>query len=224
MPDLTTLTDVKAWLAIPAGQAASDALLTELVTSTSADFLRAIARFDLLADDYVEVRDGDGGARISTRHWPINTIASITVSGVAIQPSPDKVAAGYYIDTGLDPERLSQIYLAGGSAFTDGSAVVVSYNAGYANAPGDIAQAVVEWVAERYRGRPGAGVSSQREAGGEHVTYDRQAPMPPTTAAVAERYKRCWPSLDKRTDDRNYRVTRINRTITQALPQTEKTS
>jgi hypothetical protein len=78
-----------------------------------------------------------------------------------------------------------------------------------------VAQAVIEWVALRYKGRPGTGVSSQREAGGEHVTYDREAPMPPTTAAVAERYKRCWPSLNKRDDDRNYRVTRINRTFTQ---------
>jgi len=220
LPDLTTKDDVKAWLAIPPAQTTSDTILAELVTSTSADFLRAIDRVDLLASTYVEVRDGDGGSRISTRHWPINTITSITVAGVAIAASPDKVAAGYYIDDELDPERVSQIYLAGGEAFTDAAAVVISYNAGYATTPGDVEQAVVEWVAYRYRGRPGQGVSSQREAGGEHVTYDREAPMPPTTAAVAERYKRCWPSLDKRTDDRNYRVTRINRTFTQT--QTEK--
>lgn len=217
MADLTDLAAVKAWLAI--ATSGSDAILTALVTSTSADFLRAIERTDFAAADYTEVREGDGGSRLVMRHWPISSIASITVAGVALQVSPDKVAGGYYFDDGLDPERLNEIYLAGGDTFTDGAAVVVAYNAGYVDTPTDVAQAVVEWVAARYKGRPGAQLTSQREAGGEHVTYDREAPMPPTTAAVAERYKRCWPSLDKRNDDRDYRVTRINRTITTAVKQ-----
>jgi len=213
VPDLTDIAGVKAWLAI--GTSGSDAILTDLITSTSADFLRAIDRTDFLAADYTEVRDGDGGSRLVMRHWPINTIASITAGGVALAVSPDKVAGGYYFDADLDPERLNEIYLAGGDTFTDAAAVVVAYNAGYVDTPEDIVQAVIEWVAARYKGRPGAQIASQREAGGEHVTYDREAPMPPTTAAVAERYKRCWPSLDKRNDDRNYRVTRINRTYTE---------
>jgi hypothetical protein len=217
MADLTDLAAVKVWLAI--ATSGSDAILTSLVTSTSADFLRAIARSDFEAADYTEVREGDGGSRLVMRHWPINTIASITVAGVALDVSPDKVAGGYYFDDGLDPERLNEIYLAGGDSFADAAAVVVAYNAGYADVPEDVAQAVIEWVAARYKGRPGATLNSQREAGGEHVTYDREAPMPPTTAAVVERYKRCWPSLDKRNDDRNYRVTRINRTITTTIKE-----
>lgn len=218
MPDLTTVAAVKAWQAIPSGRAGSDAILAALVTSTSADFLRAIERTDFLAEDYTEVREGDGGQRLVMRHWPINTVATLNVGAATIAVSSDKILPGYYFDDGLDPERLNELYLVG-SVFTDGAAVKVAYNAGYATVPADVAQAVVEWVVARYKGRPGAQIASQREAGGEHVTYDREAPMPPTTAAVAERYKRCWPSLDKRNDDRNYRVTRINRTITTSIKE-----
>lgn len=213
MPDLTTTAAVKAWLAIPSNQNGSDTIFDALVTSTSADFLRAIKRTDFLAADYAEVREGDGGSRLVMRHWPINTVATLKVGAATITASDDQVADGYYFDEDLDPERLNEIYLVG-SVFTDLATVQVAYNAGYAEVPEDVAQAVVEWVAARYKGRPGAQLNSQREAGGEHVTYDREAPMPPTTAAVAERYTRDWPSLDKRNDDRNYRVTRINRTYT----------
>jgi hypothetical protein len=212
LPDLTTLDAVKGWLAIT--QTGSDAILTALVTSTSADFLRAIERTDFLAADYTEVREGDGNSRLAMRHWPITAVTALTVAGTTIAASADKIAPGYYLDADLDPERINQLYLVG-STFTDVAQVVVAYAAGYAEPPDDVAQAVIEWVAARYKGRPGAGVSSQREVGGEHVTYDREAPMPPTTAAVAERYKREWPSLNKRDDDRDYRVTRINRTFTE---------
>jgi len=212
--DLTTFEAVKAWLAIPSAQTGSDVTLTGLVTSTSADFLRAIERTDFLTASYTEVREGDGNIRMAMRHWPVTAVTSLTVAGTAISASADKIASGYYLDEDLDPERINQLYLVG-SAFTDAAQVVVAYVAGYVEPPGDVVQAVIEWVADRYKGRPGAGVSSQREAGGEHVTYDREAPMPPTTAACVERYKRSWPSLDKRGDDRDYRVTRINRTFTQ---------
>jgi hypothetical protein len=212
--DLTTLDAVKLWLAIPSTQPQADDTLAGLITSTSADFMRATGRTDFLADDYAEIREGDGGQRLVMRHWPINTVgAPFKIGAATITESADQIAPGYYFDEDLDPERRNEIYLVGYS-FTDGALISIPYNAGYETPPADVRQAVTEWVAARYKGRPGAQLNSQREAGGEHVTYDREAPMPPTTAAVAERYKRCWPSLDKRNDDRDYRVTRINKTYT----------
>jgi hypothetical protein len=213
MADLTTLVDVKAWLAIASTLNASDGILAELITATSVDFLRAIDRIDFLTANYNEVREGDGGSRMVLRHWPITAITTLKVATATIAASADQIAAGYYLDAQLDPERVNQLYLVG-STFTDGAQVVVAYAAGYAATPGDVAQAVTEWVAARYKGRPGAGIASQRDAGGEHVSYDREAPMPPTTAACAARYKRCWPSLNRREDDRDYKITRINRAFT----------
>jgi hypothetical protein len=213
--DLTTLEDVKAWLAIAAD--GSNDVLTDLVSATSADFLRAISRTDFLTATYTEVREGDGNCRIAVRHWPITAIASISVSGTSLAVSPDRIAAGYYFEDELDPEHLNQIYLAGGEVFPDLAPVAITYTAGYADAPLDVAQAVIEWVCLRYKGRPGAGVNSQREAGGEHITYDKQAAMPDNTARVVEKYSRTMPSLDKRADDRADKVTRINRTYTETV-------
>jgi hypothetical protein len=215
MPDLTNLDDVKAWLAILTN--GSDAILADLITSTSADFLRAIKRTDFLTANYTEVREGDGNSRIAVSHFPITAITEVKVGATVLAVSTDKIAAGFYFDADLDPERINQVYLAGGLVFTDAAQIVLAYSGGYTAVPGDVAQAVIEWVATRYKGRPGAGVASQREAGGEHVTYDREAPMPPATAACATRYMRDWPSLDKRGDDRDYKVTRINRTYTEAV-------
>lgn len=216
MPDLCTVAAVKSWLAISAGMAVADDKLADLVSGTSADFLRAIERTDFLEATYTEVREGDGGSRLSMRHWPITAVASVTVSGTSLAASPDRVATGYYFDEDLDPEKCNQLYVADG-VFTDAAPVVVAYTAGYADPPDDVVQAVVEWCAARFKGRPGQGLNSERAAGGEHTTYDREAAMPARTADVVNYYKRTWPSLDKRNDDRDYRITRINRTYTEVV-------
>jgi hypothetical protein len=165
---------------------------------------------------YTEVREGDGDKRLVLRHWPITAVSSVKVGGNIITAQSAPGGTGYYIDSALDPERLNELYL-NGSSFTDAAQVIIAYTAGYATAPADIAQAVTEWVAVRYKSRPGAGISSQREAGGEHVTFDKDEAIPASTSRVIEKYRRPWPSQDKYNDDRNQRVTRINRTTTEVV-------
>jgi hypothetical protein len=213
MVDLTDLGDVKDWLGFSTAQTAADVRLGNLITSTSADFLRAIDRMDFMEDVYTEARTGDGGNRLLLRHWPVTQITTLTVAATAVTASADQVAVGFYIDTDMDIERRRHLWLAG-SAFTDGASIVIGYVAGYAAPPQDVSQAVLEWVCERFKGRPGQGIASQREAGGEHVTYERADSMPATTAAVVERYLRTWPSTNKYRDDRNQKITRINSTTT----------
>jgi len=215
--DLITLAQLNQWLGNPDEATDFDQALSDAITATSADFLRAIDRFDFLAEDYTEVREGDGGTHLCLRHWPINSVSALTVAGVGVSASSDGIATGYSIVQQPDPERLRDIFFVGGSTMRDGAAVSVTYNAGYVTPPTDVVQAVLEWVSLRWRGRQGTGITSQRDAGGEHVTYDAQAPAPPGTLAVIERYKRCWPNYNKRQDDRDYRVTRINRTTTEKV-------
>jgi hypothetical protein len=216
MVDLTELGDVKDWLGFTTAQTAADVRLGNLITSTSADFLRAIDRMDFMQDVYTEVRTGDGGNRILLRHWPVMQVTTLTVAGAAVTASANQVAAGFYIDMDMDIERRRHLWLTG-SSFTDTAPVVINYVAGYAAPPQDVSQAVLEWVCERFKGRPGQGIASQREAGGEHVTYERADSMPATTAAVVERYMRMWPSANKYRDDRDQKITRINRTTTETL-------
>ena len=199
MADLCQLSDVKAWLTVSAGITANDALLSRLIIAVSLEFLREIGRTDFYpAADYTETREGDGDVRMVLRHWPVNSIASLTIAGASIAASSDQIAPGYYIDTGLDPERLWELYLAGGLSFTDIAPVVVTYNAGYAAVPADAAQAVIEWVGYRYKSQQWIGTTSAHVQGESVQT--QIAVMPPTVQAVINRYRRVYPGLDQKTD------------------------
>jgi len=216
--DFVTIDALLAWLGMQNPAPGAAALnLPALITNTSSDFMREIGRTDFYpAVDYTEVRDGDGDVRMTLRHFPINTVASVTVSGTSLPPSPDKIQSGYYIDADLDPEQRNQLWVNGG--LTDAAPVVVVYNAGYTTPPADAVQAVLEWIADRYTERTGTGKSSQRAAGGEHVSYEHgEDSIPPQVQRVIEKYRRERPSLDKRQDDRDYRITRITKTTTERL-------
>lgn len=198
MADLTTLLDVKTWLPIPSTTMADDAKISRLITATSADFMRAVNRPDFLAATYTELREGDGATRIVLRHWPVNTVASLTVGGTTVPAaSSDHVTTpGWYIDSDLDPERQAQVYLAG-LTFTDAAIVAITYNAGYTAVPGDVAQAVIDWVAYRYKGIPNIGATRRRDNLGDSVAVE-EIGMPLTTQSTIDRYRREIPSLSRR--------------------------
>ena len=192
MPDLTTLAAVKEWQgALAQANTRGDELLQALITSTSADFLRAIGRLDLLENQYVENRVGDGSSRMVLRHWPVLAITSLAISGSAVAAQTG-TAPGWYLDMQLDPERRYVLYLLGQS-FTDAAAVQLTYVAGYAQVPQDIAQAVTEWVVYRYTRKAATGQKQARGVEGERVEFEDQA-MPLNTQLVVERYKREWPT------------------------------
>lgn len=202
MADLCTLSDTKAWLTIPSGVTANDALLSRLITAVSLEFLREIGRTDFYpAANYTETREGDGDVRIILRHWPINSITSLTINGTSVAASSDRIVPGYYIDTDLDPERLWELYLAGGLTFIDASPVVIAYNAGYAAVPGDAAQAVIEWVAYRYKTQQWIGTTGAHVQGESVQT--QIAVMPPTVEAVINRYRHAYPGFDQKSNARS---------------------
>lgn len=198
--DLTTLATLKQWLPIPSTTTSDDATLSRLIAATSGDFTRSTARPDLLATDYAsEVHQGDGGSRMIAFHWPINSVATLTVGGAAVAASPDKVLPGFYFDLDIDQERNRYLYL-NGSSFADGAPVVLSYNAGYAAVPSDIEQAVIDWIVYRYKGRPNVGANTRRTAEGEAVTVE-QIDAPPNVLQVIERYTRRFPQVNRRYDE-----------------------
>lgn len=205
--DLTTLDAVKAWLPIKAEITTGDDVITSLIKACSADFLRATKRPDLLADDYTEVRQGDGAARLILYHWPINSIETLTVGGVSVPSSADKIAPGYYVDEDIDPERAFNLYLIG-QVFTDGAPVKIAYNAGYDPIPFDVGQAVIDWVDYRYKGKPNNSTTQRRSTEGESVGVEI-VDAPPNVLQVIERYKRCIPSVSRRQDEHEARMARV---------------
>ena len=202
--DLTTLAAVKLWLSIPTATTSADDTLSSLISACSGDFLRATQRPDLLTATYTEVRQGDGSNRMILYHWPVSAISTLTVAGLSITESSDKIAAGWYLDEDIDPERVFNVYL-NAYTFTDGAMVAIEYTTGYATAPPDIAQAVIDWVAYRYKQVPNQGVTQRRLAEGESV-QQQQVDAPETTKACIERYRRRIPSISRRFDAEQMRA------------------
>lgn len=157
MPDLCELADVKTWLGIT--DTSSDAMLERLITATSEDFLNEIRRQDLTpAADYVDVILVN--ERLSScavpffqprqrevflRHYPVNSVAKVTVDGQEIDAVDDPTTdSGYWFDDTRSPEDRQFIILLG---FETCRNVKVEYNGCYDEIPPSIEQAVIEWIA-----------------------------------------------------------------------------
>lgn len=168
--DLTTLGDVKAWLRT--GQAAfpdtDDALLARLITAAS-QFIQAWLNRQIASADWREVRDGTGGQRLAFANFPATAVLSLSIDGLAIPPAADDggFGAGYV----FTPTELA----LRGYVFTRRAQnVAMTYTAGYAVTPPDIAQACVELVCQRYRERTRIGEVSRALGGSETVTYSQK--------------------------------------------------
>jgi hypothetical protein len=198
--DLTTLSAVKQWLPVASTTTSADATLQALISACSADFTRATRRPDLLSESYAEVRQGDGASRICLYHWPITAVETLAIGGVAASASGDKVAPGYYFDDDIDPERAFNLYLNPPGCFTDGAAIQIAYTAGYTAVPYDIAQAVADWVAYRYKQLPNLGAAQRKTTEGETV-QQQQLDAPATALACIDRYMRRIPSISRRYDE-----------------------
>jgi hypothetical protein len=168
--DLTTLDDVKAWL--QTGQdpypATDDALLARLITGAS-QFVQSWLQRQIALSDWQEVRDGTGGQHLAFANFPVTAVLSLSIDGLQIPPSPSD--GGYGAGYVFSPTELA----LRGYVFTRRAQnVIVSYTAGFAATPLDIAQACIELVALRYRERTRIGEVSRALGGGETVTYSQQ--------------------------------------------------
>jgi hypothetical protein len=168
--DLTTLDDVKAWLKTGQGAfpATDDALLARLITAASRFIESWLARRMALTD-WQEVRDGTGGQRLAFANLPVAAVLSVAIDGLVIPPAATDGSCGAgYVFT---PTELA----LRGYVFTRRPQnVVMTYTAGFAAIPPDIAQACIELVCQRYKERTRIGETSRAVSGSETVTYAQQ--------------------------------------------------
>jgi hypothetical protein len=167
--DLTALADVKAWL--QTGQAAfpdtDDALLARLLTAAS-QFVQSWLQRQFAPSDWQEVRDGTGGQRLAFANIPVTAVLSLSIDGLEIPASA--ADGGYGAGYVFSPTELA----LRGYVFTRRvQNVIVTYTAGYAVTPPDIAQACIQLVCQRYRERTRIGEVSRAVGGGETVTFSQ---------------------------------------------------
>jgi hypothetical protein len=172
--DLTCLADVTAWL--QTGQnpfpATDDALLTRLITAAS-QFIQTWLQRQIALTDWIEVRDGNGGQRLAFANFPVSEVWSLSIDGLAIPPAPAPggIIGGFGAGYVFSPTELA----LRGYVFTRRAQnVSVTYTAGYASVPPDIAQACIELVCQRYRERARIGEVSKALISGETVTYSQK--------------------------------------------------
>jgi hypothetical protein len=180
--DLTTLADVKTWL--QTGQTSfpttDDALLTRLITAAS-QYIQTWLNRQIALAGYLEVRDGSGGDRLQFACFPVTAVLSLAIDGLPIPAASSVGAAGYTFGA-------TQLSVCG-YRFTRGvQNVVVSYMAGYAVTPPDVAQACIELVALRYRERTRIGEISRSLGGAETVAYS-QKDLSDAIKTLLQRYR-----------------------------------
>ena len=96
--DLTTVAAVNAILG--QGESVDAALLQTEVTAYSRNILTRTGRGFLSGvRSYSERYSGNGSTELPVRNYPILSIESVTVGGIAIPASPDYIQSGYAIDT-----------------------------------------------------------------------------------------------------------------------------
>jgi hypothetical protein len=189
--DLTTLSDVKAWLQV--GQSAfpptDDALLARLITAAS-QYIQTWLNRRIAPADYTEVRDGTGGQRLQFACFPVTAVQSLTIDGIPIPPAPPPapgtgLTAGYMFSS-------TEIALRGYYFTRRPQNVVMTYTAGYPVTPPELSQACIELVALRYRERTRVGEVSKALGGGETVSY-AQKDMSAATATLLQQYRAVAP-------------------------------
>jgi hypothetical protein len=135
--DLASLSAVKNWLNISG--TSQDQNLQACLTAASIFFLRQTGRGPRNWQNatqspfnqsvaYQEVYDGQSGNKLFLRNFPINSVASLNVGTIAVQPSTGVGLPGYVID---DQGRAIAIRAGGGGATPQTFAYVATFGNGY---------------------------------------------------------------------------------------------
>ncbi len=160
--DLTDLDTVKSWLGVTS--TATDALISGLITAVSAFIPNYLGR-QVLTASYAETYRGNGQSVLLLRNFPVTAIASVAFAGQTITAAADPVNLTHGV---LFDDRMLKLI---GYRLPLGLPVVVSYTAGYAATPPDIAQAAIELAGEAFRRRERIGLNSKSLGGQEVVAF-----------------------------------------------------
>lgn len=183
MADLCVLADVKAYLGLSV--TTDDAVISSLISAESAFIQNSHLNRTLQPTSYTDQFCGTGRNRHHLYNYPCVTVSSVTVSGIAVPLTTSSTVAGYMM---ID----DSVVLMGGYQYSRGDwNCIISYTAGFAETPPDVAHACVELVAMRYRERERVGLASKGLAG-ETTTFITKS-MPDHVKDILKQYKKVIP-------------------------------
>jgi hypothetical protein len=186
--DLTTVADVKEYVKIEG--TSGDDLLQMIITGVSRYWLTRTQRASLNSIvSLTERYDGPGGQDLLLREFPIISIASVTVGGAPIPPSPDYIQSGWVINESQDGLALLGSYYFNRGRLNIG----VNYQAGFTETPADISDAVIKQVAQNYKRRNTTDQAMVALPSGGGTTAYRSWEVPPDVERVIQNYSKVIP-------------------------------
>lgn len=195
MSAYTSLSAFRAYLGPKAGSQVPDELLQSLLDG-ACEAVDAWLGCSLLAADHDEWYSGNGSNRMVLRNWPVQQVTVVSINGQVVPQQARLGAYGWRHDDWL--------LVLDGAVFTRGVRNVrVQYRAGLDVVPADVAGAVQQIAATRFKERDWTGYASKSLAG-EVISFHSYAPgagqsiasggIPPAALAVLNRYKRVVPA------------------------------
>jgi len=140
---LVTLAETKTYLNIVSLNTDHDAFLNDQITILT-DVIQAYCRREFLSASYVQTyysTDYDRGQMISTFHFPLVSVASISEDGIVLDPAAYRI----HYPTGQIVRPFGCFYWA--------EETVVTYTAGFATTPSPVKSVILNLIQERYNKR-----------------------------------------------------------------------
>lgn len=163
---LTTLADVKTYSG--ASDTSTDAVISQLIENASA-FIERFCNRIFAITAYSETRNGNNRPRMTLNNGPISTVTSVTIDSVAIVASSGPTVPGYTFDE-------HSVYLRPGGTYNtfrrDVQNVQVSYSAGFATVPYDVAQACIELIQFKLAKRTRIDKKSETLGSQQTISFD----------------------------------------------------
>ncbi len=186
---LCTLADLKAFLGIAADDNASDARLTELITTASGQIAGYCGReFEIVAVAN-ELHDGDGTDELRVDLTPIVSVSALSIDGEAVDVA--ELAIYHTMVAFKASGEYSPRLRSYGQVFPVGRQnVSISYSAGYAAVPRDIQDACKLQVAFLTNTIGKQGVLSESNKNAQAFTSYTHALLSPAVRTICARYRR----------------------------------
>lgn len=180
---LCQLADVKLY--IGATDTSTDSVITALITNASA-FIERFCNRTFAVTAYTETRNGNNRPRMMLNNAPITAVTGLAIDSVTIPASTGVGVPGYTFDE-------HSIYLRPGGAYNTFCRgvqnVVVSYSAGFAAVPSDIAQACIELIAFKLAKRSRLDKKSETLGTQQTISFDT-SDMPAAVKTTLLPYQR----------------------------------
>jgi hypothetical protein len=165
-----------------------DVILGRLISQTS-QYIKGKVQRELTLNTYSEYYSTESGQnRVCLNEYPVITVYSVTLDGIAIPESTSLSSAGWTLQF---PNLLVFRNMAVASGVNN---IYASYSAGFASPPVDIEQACIELTAWRYRERDRIG-QENKSINGESVSFITNKSNLPHITDILDDYKRVTPRL-----------------------------